>query len=525
MKDFFNIGFSCMLNFVFAVYLFYIAFTLKLKNGSFSLDTKLSPSRIFLCFAFIALFNGIFILLSIFNLRKLSFVFGNMMIFSCGLASTYLLTDFVLSLKVKNKTVIYLFNITSISFACFVSFMNIQEVSFTITNGYKIQAYPVFPSVKGFTWLELYYFVYLLIFPVLTFIFVLRKVLKEKDYPYRTFLAYFDAALVGSFIYLVVILLNSFFATKVDLYNILFPFAFVLFAIILWFSFQNESLQHSFVKFVIRSFLLVVFFQGFAFALLYETAKIIPDGKVRYLYFTMLGSVLTIFLIGGWYKSKSLYSEYAEKEEFKKLGYRISEENKFLQYLQYYTENITDNNADIEYNIGENTKTSDDVLDFIRISTSRYLIVFGKIDKNTPAIRRNMLILKSVFRTIFQNCDDIKQFVQKVNEYIYKNIPKTASIKSFFGIFDLEEGNLHYVNCNMNFVSHYNSKLNNAETFHIPPCFLGVEENLLKNLVVQSIHFEKGDRFYVGSDNDIDIKAKTIKAENSFLEIRYRGQK
>lgn len=515
----------CVMNFLFAVYLFYVTFTLKVKRNSFASDDRLTTSRIFLYFAFVAFFNFCFILLSILHVIKFAYVFGLLMMFTCGLASTYLISDFLLSLECKKQILINLFDLCLVAFAGYVSFMTMQDFSFTEERGYSIVSSSVFKKIlPGFTWLAIFYAIYGFILPTCTFVFLLIKVVKEKDYPDRTFLAYFVAAIGGAFIYLVVILLNSFFAKKIDIYNAMFPFAFVIFAIILWFSLQSESLQKSFVRFVVKSFFIVVVLQGSIFAVGYAFSIKIPLGLYRFIYFAFLTLFLTIIVTGCWYTSKNLYGKYAAFEEFNRMGYRISEENKLLQYLQYYTENISDSKISVDYKIGSEAKTSDDILDFIKISSSKYLIIFGKINENSPTIRRSMLILKSVYRTIVQNCDDISEFVQKVNIYIHKNLSKDTKLCMFFGFLDLEESNLYYINCNMNLVVHYSARLDNVETFHATPCFLGEKMNVSSELVPQSLHFEGGDKFYVGSDDEIDATALNVKSKNSILEMKCKGE-
>ena len=512
----------CMMNFFYSFYLFYVAFTMKVKRNSFASDEKLTTGRLFICFAFVALFNCLFILLSIFHLEKFAYPFGVIMIFSNGLASTCLASDFMVSVRCKNPTVVALFNLVSISIACFVSFMAMDNVSFSPELGYSVVASKVLGGrLWNISWLEIYYSIFALIYPICTFISALVKVIKEKDYPDRMFMSYLVAAIGGAFAYLLALLIIAYEDRKVDIYNTLYPFTFVIFAIVLWFCLQSESLTKSFVLYIVKSFIIVIMLNGIIFSTAYMFSIDIQSGLPRYLYFVFILILLWALLCGGWYTSKGLYGIYAEHEEFKKIGYRISEENKLLQYLQYYTENITDPKFSVDYNIGTKTKTSDDILDFIQLSPSKYFIVFGRIKENTPNIRRNMLILKSVYRTILQNCKNMQGFVQKVNEYIFKNIPPNAGISMFIAEMDLVNDNLSFVNCNMNCIVHCSSASGKTEKLNQASLCLGQKSDL-DDLEINTVHFVKDDRFYVGSDDNIDVTANCIVTENSNLEMRYR---
>ncbi|MCR5698673.1 MAG: SpoIIE family protein phosphatase [Treponemataceae bacterium] len=514
---------TILLNLVFAAFLFYAAIKVKVRKQI----NVVSMNYVFLCFGISAVLNALFILFSLLKLEALSCIVGYMVYFIASIGSTYIASNFLLSLNTTNRTVISLFEVISISAAAYMVFMTSTDFSYSMSSGYFIRMQNVGDS--KFSFLTLFYLVYVLILPLASVISCLIKIIRNKEQTEKLFLGYVIVAITFTFATLALVLgLSLFNPDSINYYNALFPFAFVILPMILWIKPEDEKLTLSFSLFLAKDFCCSVVGAGLLFSVPYMFSILIkPEWRISYYVLLLFWNV--ILLVASWYLSKHLYGRYAAKEEFNRVGYRISEENQLLQYLQYYTENIPSSKLDAEYNVGTLNKTSDDIMDFIKIDLNSYLIVFGEIKNNTPEIRRNMLVLKSIYRTIFDCTPDLKLFVEKVNDYIFKNIPKNSEIQIFFALVDFNMHKISYVNAGLPFVGFFDSDDKTVAPVEMANFRLGENSDISSQIDVKSMVVKGGDCFYVCADENadsekiLDNKFKYSGMGLSMLELKYRG--
>ncbi len=517
---------SIFLNLCFAAFLFYAAIKVRVRKEI----NVVSMNFIFLCNACSSLCNALFILFAVLNLKNFSWFFGSMMFFLATMGSVYVASNFLIALNTKNRTIISLFEILLISLSCFLIYMMKSEFSYDTSNGYSVVFPSIYPGAK-FTWMHICFLVYGFLLPLGSLISCIVKIVREKELSERLFLGYVG---IGIFFSSLAMIANIFFSVFDDgirsYYNVLFPFSFVILAIILWVRPTDEKLTPSFIRYIAREFALVVLLMAFVCSIPYMFICIIPQ-KWRFVYFIFLAVLFTVILTSSWYFSKFLYGKYEEHEEFKRVGYRISEENQILQYLQYYTENIPSDKLESEYNIGSLNNSSDDILDFIKINLNSYLIVFGGIKNNTPDIRRNMLVLKSVYRTIYSSTPDLKIFVEKVNDYIFRNIPKKTEIGIFFAVVDFAESKISYVNGGIPFIGFYDVSKKEVSAIQGNACRLGENSDISSDIQVHTVNLEANDNLFICLDetatteNIMDTMFRYSGMELSMLELKYKGLK
>ncbi|MDD7416277.1 MAG: hypothetical protein SPI86_02090 [Treponemataceae bacterium] len=514
---------TIFLNLAYAAFLFYAAVKVKIRKQI----NVVSMNYVFVCFGVSAVLNALFILFSLLKLETLSCIVGYLIYFITSVGSTYIASNFLISLNTTNKTIISLFEVVSISAAAYMVFMTSTDFSYSMASGYYIRMHSV--GTSNFSSLTLFYLIYVLILPLASVISCLIKILRNKELSEKLFLGYVMVAITFSFSTLAVILgLSLFNPDSVNYYNALFPFSFVILPMILWIKPSDEKLTLSFSLFLIKDFCCSVLGAGVLFSVPYMLSILIKsEWRISYYCLLLLWNVA--LLIGSWYLSKFLYGRYAAKEEFNRVGYRISEENQLLQYLQYYTENISSTKLDAEYSIGNLNRTSDDILDFIKVDLDRYLIVFGEIKNNTPEIRRNMLVLKSIYRTIFDCTPDLKIFIEKVNDFIFKNIPTNAEIQIFFAFVDFNMQKVSYVNAGVPFVGFFESEQKLVSAVENAGFRLGENSDISSLIDVKSKIVNANDCFYICADENadsekiLDNKFRNSGMGLSMLKLKFRG--
>ncbi|MEI6388284.1 MAG: PP2C family protein-serine/threonine phosphatase [Spirochaetota bacterium] len=88
-----------------------------------------------------------------------------------------------------------------------------------------------------------------------------------------------------------------------------------------------------------------------------------------------------------------------------------------------------------------------DFVDFVRISKTRWFFVLGDISGNGMSAAMNMLILKSMIRTLLRVEKEFSVLVQRVNAFIKENLPKGTFFAGIFGYFDVEQQVFYFINC------------------------------------------------------------------------------
>ena len=168
-------------------------------------------------------------------------------------------------------------------------------------------------------------------------------------------------------------------------------------------------------------------------------------------------------------------------------------------------------------------------MDFIKVDLDRYLIVFGEIKNNTPEIRRNMLVLKSIYRTIFDCTPDLKIFIEKVNDFIFKNIPTNAEIQIFFAFVDFNMQKVSYVNAGVPFVGFFESEQKLVSAVENAGFRLGENSDISSLIDVKSKIVNANDCFYICADENadsekiLDNKFRNSGMGLSMLKLKFRG--
>ncbi|MCR4790776.1 MAG: SpoIIE family protein phosphatase [Treponemataceae bacterium] len=507
-----------ILNFLFGIYMLWCSVKFKFYKVQ---KGRLAVNGLFLFAAFACFLNAVCIMLSYFNLTVLSSIFGNIMFFLCGLFSVYLFTTFVIDFNFQNVIVRSLVSLFLIGLCVFTVFLRFNSLQFFEDCGYKIQT-SSFLGTK-FTYLDFYYFVFLLLLPFATLVNLLFHTIKEKNFIKRQLYGFIFSAIFAGMVYTIGTLAFSYFSKEFNMYNTLFTFGFVVFGMLIEQK-PDENLQITpiLLSFSIFDFFIVIVIEGILSSLVF--ILMLPFKYSNpVLYCSTCWASSFVCLVISCYVSYIIHAKYYEKEEFKKRGYKISEENKILQYIQYYTETIESDRFNVDYNMGSEYQPSDDILDFIKINKNRYILIFGNIKNNSPEVRRSMLILKSMHRTFFQNSSDLKEFVSKINDYIMQNLQSPASVYLFVGVLELSEDSLYYINCGMKHVNFYNAQMCFPSEMKDEEVLLGLEANIGEKLLIKKLKMNPIDKVFITNDETddlVDISGKCMATKKSVLEIK-----
>lgn len=146
-------------------------------------------------------------------------------------------------------------------------------------------------------------------------------------------------------------------------------------------------------------------------------------------------------------------------------------------------------------------------IDLIRLSEDRHIFVMGDLSGKGIAASMSMVIVKSVIRTYLQETKDFKLLVEKVNSFIRFNLPKGTFFEGVFGLVDLNENTVYYINCAIPALLLYNRAYNNVMEIQGEGHVLGFVKDIGPYIKVKKVKLNPGDTMVAVTDGILDSKS------------------
>lgn len=188
--------------------------------------------------------------------------------------------------------------------------------------------------------------------------------------------------------------------------------------------------------------------------------------------------------------------------------------NRELQYSGQIIQSIQENFDKIESDkieLGYFSKPAHELggefVDIVRLTDDQYLFVLGDMSGKGINASMSMVILKSVIRTFLTETTDFKELVNKVNKFIRFNLPRGTFFAGFFGILDLNENALYYLNCGIPALFMYNHVYNNVIEIQGDGKILGFARDIEKLIKIKKVKMAPGDILFVCTDGLIDSQS------------------
>lgn len=175
-----------------------------------------------------------------------------------------------------------------------------------------------------------------------------------------------------------------------------------------------------------------------------------------------------------------------------------------IQSIQENVDKIHHEKVDVDYISQSARKLGGDFIDFIKLSSERYIFVMGDVSGKGLNASMSMVILKSVIRTFLQETTDFKELVIKVNGFVKSNLPKGTFFSGLFGLFDFSSNTLYYINCGIPTMLLYTTAYNNAVEIQGEGYVLGFVSDIEHYAKVKKIKLNPYDTLLLTTDGLID---------------------
>lgn len=167
--------------------------------------------------------------------------------------------------------------------------------------------------------------------------------------------------------------------------------------------------------------------------------------------------------------------------------------------------------ADTAYKMVASQMIGGDFVDMIRINDNSHLFMIGSLSGKGIAASMNMVILKSIARTFLEQTHDFKLLVQKLNNFIRDDLPKSTVFFGAFMLADFKNNVLYYINCGIPAIFLYSHEYNNVIEIQGRGHVLGFVENLGDFISVQKMQLHAGDIVFACTNGL--VSAKSLRGE------------
>lgn len=286
-----------LLNILFAVFLIWFTMKVDVKTD----DGRIRPLiNITLFTSVVALFNGMCVMIGLFNNEKITSLMGNIMLLMGVMLSVNFFLYCVMYPKFKSNFFTIFLQVVFVGLGLFIVFFQVDSVTVTKATGMIIKGNPLnislpIAGLPAFTWIDVYYAVFIGFLPFIAAFSLFIKMLIGANVVYKqqtffTLLSVFILWISFGFFYWVSSSFDAF-----SMYNTLFTSGLVLMVLMLY---RSVTLAESFdVKTVLISagrflytFLIEAVLAGFLFAVL------LPLREDRPFYFGLV-YLLGVFVI------------------------------------------------------------------------------------------------------------------------------------------------------------------------------------------------------------------------------------
>ena len=172
--------------------------------------------------------------------------------------------------------------------------------------------------------------------------------------------------------------------------------------------------------------------------------------------------------------------------------------------IQENIDRIDHDKIDADFITRSARKLGGDFIDFIKLSSDKYLFVMGDVSGKGLNASMSMVILKTVLRTFLRETQDFKHLVVKVNSFVKNNLPKGTFFAGVFGLLDFKTNTLFYINCGVPAMFLYTASYNNAIEIQGDGRVLGFVKNIGQYLKVKKIALNPQDILLMTTDGLID---------------------
>lgn len=132
-------------------------------------------------------------------------------------------------------------------------------------------------------------------------------------------------------------------------------------------------------------------------------------------------------------------------------------------------------------------------VDLVRLTDTRHLLIIGAMSGKGISASMNMVILKSVIRTLLATTHDFKKLVSKINSFIHTGLPRGTFFAGVFCLVDFETDTLYYINCGIPAMLLYTRSFNNVIEIQGAGYVLGFAKDVTPLLKVKQMKLNPGD--------------------------------
>lgn len=132
-------------------------------------------------------------------------------------------------------------------------------------------------------------------------------------------------------------------------------------------------------------------------------------------------------------------------------------------------------------------------VDLVRLTDTRHLFIIGAMSGKGISASMNMVILKSVIRTLLATTHDFKKLVSKINSFIHSGLPRGTFFAGVFCLADFETDTLYYINCGIPTMLLYTRSFNNVIEIQGAGYVLGFAKDVTPLLKVKQMKLNPGD--------------------------------
>lgn len=181
--------------------------------------------------------------------------------------------------------------------------------------------------------------------------------------------------------------------------------------------------------------------------------------------------------------------------------------DQIIESIQQNIDRVEHPTVDISYMTKSTRKLGGDFIDFIRVSSDRYICILGDVSGKGLNASMSMVILKAVIRTFLRETKDFKKLVVKTNDFIKRNLPRGTFFAGMFALFDFAEKTLYFVNCGVPVMFLLSSLYNNPVEMQGEGRVLGFVKDIEPFLNVRKAAFKSGDILVVTTDGLTDAES------------------
>ncbi len=178
-----------------------------------------------------------------------------------------------------------------------------------------------------------------------------------------------------------------------------------------------------------------------------------------------------------------------------------------IHSIQENVDRINNPKTDTGYISLSARRLGGDFVDFIRLTSERYIFVMGDVSGKGLNASMSMVILKSVIRTFLNETRDFKELVVKVNGFIKYNLPRGTFFAGVFALADFSENMLYYINCGVPGMFLYTEAYKTAIEIQGDGKVLGFVKDIFRYIKVKKIKFSPSDILLTCTDGLIDSRS------------------